>query len=213
MFSYIKESNVYWFLPSSADTEETQLKQQLAEFNLMGVLMGLAVYNGEILDIHFPPCVYKKLATLDSETFKMSKAQQSIDTELDLTIGVCRSLTLYDLRQVMPCLAASLQDLLDYEGDVRNDFMLTFVASYADQFDVVHTVELKPNGHEVELDNENRKEYVDLYIDFLLNKSIYRQFKAFYIGFHCVCASNAMIVILNTSFTSILTRLGFETIR
>jgi E3 ubiquitin-protein ligase HECTD2 len=94
----------------------------------------------------------------------------------------------------MPCLAASLQQLLDYEGDVREDFMLTFVASYADQFDVVRTVDLKPDGAHIELTNENRREYVDLYIDFLLNRSIYKQFKAFYTGFHSVCASNAMIV-------------------
>lgn len=37
-------------------------------------------------------------------------------------------------------------------------------------------------------------EYVQLYIDFLLNKSIYRQFAAFYHGFHSVCASNALMV-------------------
>ena len=37
-------------------------------------------------------------------------------------------------------------------------------------------------------------EYVDLYVDWMLNKSIYSQFKAFYHGFHTVCASNALIV-------------------
>ena len=37
-------------------------------------------------------------------------------------------------------------------------------------------------------------EYVDLYVDYILNKSIYRQFAAFYHGFHSVCASNALIV-------------------
>lgn len=37
-------------------------------------------------------------------------------------------------------------------------------------------------------------EYVQLYVDFLLNKSIYRQFAAFYHGFHSVCASDALMV-------------------
>jgi len=37
-------------------------------------------------------------------------------------------------------------------------------------------------------------EYVQMYVDFLLNGSIYRQFQAFYHGFHSVCASNALIV-------------------
>ena len=37
-------------------------------------------------------------------------------------------------------------------------------------------------------------EYVNLYLDYLLNKSIYQQFASFYHGFHSVCASNALIV-------------------
>lgn len=37
-------------------------------------------------------------------------------------------------------------------------------------------------------------EYVQLYVDFLLNKSIYRQFAAFFYGFHSVCASDALLV-------------------
>ena len=203
MFTYIKESNVFWFssLPSNSTTkaDESQLRNQLAEYHLVGVLMGLAVYNGEILDIHLPPCVYKKLAVLDHKTYQMLSQQKYNNKEaagmasLD-NIGVCESLNLYDLRQVMPCLASSLQDLLDYEGDVRGDFMISFLASYTDQFDVVHTVELKPNGSQIELTNENRNEYVELYVDFLLNRSVYRQFRSFYLGFHSVCASNAIIV-------------------
>ena len=46
MFSYIKESNVHWFTTSIAS------EGMLAEYTLIGVLMGLAVYNGEILGIN-----------------------------------------------------------------------------------------------------------------------------------------------------------------
>ena len=66
--------------------------------------MGLAVYNSEILDIRFPPCVYKKLASIDHK-----KSNH----------GVLPSLTLFDLKYVMPSLASSLQNLLDYEGDIK----------------------------------------------------------------------------------------------
>ena len=58
------------------------------------------------------------------------------------------------------------------------------------EFDLVKSVPLKENGQNIDLTNENRKEYVD----FLLNKSVYEQFKAFYFGFHSVCASNTVIV-------------------
>jgi E3 ubiquitin-protein ligase HECTD2 len=140
--------------------------------------MGLAVYNSEILDIRFPPCVYKKLASIDDK---------------DSYLGAVPSLTLFDLKYVMPNLASSLQNLLDYEGDVSEDFMLNFEISYT-EFDVVKTVPLKDGGENITLTNENRKEFVDLYVDFLLNKSIFEQFKAFYQGFYSVCESNAMIV-------------------
>jgi hypothetical protein len=49
--------------------------------------MGLAVYNGEILDIRFPPVVYKKLAAIDA----------SVEAN-----GVLSSLSLFDLKYVMP---------------------------------------------------------------------------------------------------------------
>ncbi|KAL5021403.1 hypothetical protein ScPMuIL_000558 [Solemya velum] len=53
MFNYDKKAGVHWF--SSAHCDSFQ------EFNLVGVLMGLAVYNSIILDIHFPLLCYKKL--------------------------------------------------------------------------------------------------------------------------------------------------------
>jgi E3 ubiquitin-protein ligase HECTD2 len=145
--------------------------------------MGLAVYNGEILDIRFPSVVYKKLLTVETPSLNS-----------DCTIGTSRHLTLYDLKQVMPDLASSLYNMLEFEGDVQDTFMLKFQVSYT-EYDTVKTVALKRNGENIDLTNENRKEYVDLYVDFLLNKLIYEQFKAFYLGFHSVCASNAMLVI------------------
>jgi E3 ubiquitin-protein ligase HECTD2 len=123
-------------------------------------------------------------------------------------VGVVPTLSLFDLKYIMPGLAASLENLLEYEGDVKEDFMMNFEVSYT-EFDVVKSVPLKENGKNIDLTNKNRKEYVNLYIDFLLNKSIYKQFKAFYEGFHNVCASNAMIVrfesnILGLKFIKVL---------
>lgn len=53
MFDYNEESKLYWF---KKDTFEIPLK-----FELIGIILGLAIYNGHILDIHFPLAVYKKL--------------------------------------------------------------------------------------------------------------------------------------------------------
>ena len=56
------------------------------------------------------------------------------------------------------------------------------------------TYNLKENGEHLLVSNTNREEYVKLYLDWVLNTAIYAQFRAFYLGFHSVTASNALIV-------------------
>ena len=75
-------------------------------------------------------------------------------------MGVVPTLSLFDLKYIMPGLAASLENLLEYEGDVKEDFMMNFEVSYT-EFDVVKSVPLKENGKNIDLTNENRKEYVN----------------------------------------------------
>jgi len=43
-----------------------------------------------------------------------------------LEVGVVTKPTIEDLAEIMPVVARSLQDLLDYEGDVEEDLMLNF---------------------------------------------------------------------------------------
>ncbi|VDI24269.1 Hypothetical predicted protein, partial [Mytilus galloprovincialis] len=90
--------------------------------------------------------------------------------------------------------ASGLKDLLIYDGDVEDDFGLTFQVSQS-EFGSVKTVELKPGGADISVTKANREEYVQLYVDWVLNRSIYPQFQAFYHGFHSVCASNALIML------------------
>lgn len=56
MFTTDKANRLQWFNPASED---------FGEFELLGKLLGLAVYNGVILDLHFPSLVYKKLIGKD----------------------------------------------------------------------------------------------------------------------------------------------------
>jgi ubiquitin-protein ligase E3 A len=53
MFVYNEESRSYWFNSASLESE--------SEFVLVGILMGLAIYNGDILELRFPFVVYRKL--------------------------------------------------------------------------------------------------------------------------------------------------------
>ncbi|XP_043927749.1 ubiquitin-protein ligase E3A [Protopterus annectens] len=80
----------------------------------------------------------------------------------------------------------SLKDLLEYEGSVEEDMMITYQISHTDVFGNLLMYDLKESGEKVPVTNENRKEFVDMYADYILNKSVEKQFKAFRRGFHMV---------------------------
>jgi hypothetical protein len=54
MFMADEETRSLWFNPSAAEDLDR-------EYTLIGMLLGLAIYNSIILDIRFPPVLYRKL--------------------------------------------------------------------------------------------------------------------------------------------------------
>lgn len=83
MFVYHNKSRSYWF--------STCQPGNLREYNLIGVLMGLAVYNSIILDLHFPTACYKKLLSPPVVPQDLQQAN----------VGICR-FTMKDFSEVMP---------------------------------------------------------------------------------------------------------------
>lgn len=164
MFTYDEDSNLCWFNPVSFENED--------QFFLVGVVLGLAIYNSTILDVHLPTACYKKL----------------LNQPVDVT----------DLGLFRPALKRGFDQLLAFEGNVENTFCRSFEVEL-DAFGERQCVPLVPNGENIMVSNENRKEFVQLYSDYVLNKSVYRQFGAFKNGFYHVCGGNALSVI-STSF-------------
>ncbi|KAJ1525999.1 hypothetical protein ONE63_009178 [Megalurothrips usitatus] len=153
MFTLNQETQTVWFNPTSFESD--------AQFSLIGVVLGLAIYNNVILDVHFPMVVYKKL---------MGKKG-----------------TFYDLEDWNNTLYKGLTELLEYEGDdIEDVFSQTFRVCHQDVFGSVLHHDLKEGGEQVPVNKQNRREFVDLYADFLLNKSVEKQFRAFRRGFHMV---------------------------
>ncbi|ORX50995.1 hypothetical protein DM01DRAFT_1337612 [Hesseltinella vesiculosa] len=157
MFTFDEDSNLCWFNPSSFENED--------QFYLVGLILGLAIYNSTILDIPLPLACYKKL----------------LDHPVDLD----------DLRVLQPSLYHGLQQLLSFSGDVASTFCRTFVIDI-DRFDEHHEIPLMPNGDQVAVTNLNRQRFVDLYVDYILNKSVKPQFDAFRRGFYQMCGGNAL---------------------
>jgi E3 ubiquitin-protein ligase HECTD2 len=86
MFVFYESSGIFWFNGASTDN--------IREYNLVGILMGLAVYNAIILDIRFPLVCYKKLLTpafLPEHMGNLSK----------IHIGIIKP-TLTDFRTIRP---------------------------------------------------------------------------------------------------------------
>lgn len=152
MFTYDERTRLFWFNPSSFENE--------GQYTLIGIVLGLAIYNNCILDVHFPMVVYRKL---------MGKKG-----------------TFRDLADANPVLHQSLKELLEYEGCVEEDMMITFQISQTDLFGNALMYDLRENGDKIPVTNDNRKEFVSQYADYILNKSVEKQFKAFRRGFHMV---------------------------
>ena len=53
MFTYDHATRLQWFHPSQLDMEQ--------EFRLVGIMIGLAIYNSQLLDLAFPRVLYRKL--------------------------------------------------------------------------------------------------------------------------------------------------------
>jgi E3 ubiquitin-protein ligase HERC4 len=96
---------------------------------------------------------------------------------------------------MQPSLGKSLQELLDYqEENFEEMFALNFQITRR-YFGEVQTVDLVPDGANKPVTKANRQDYVEAYVDYLLNKSVANQFTAFYHGFKIVCNSSVLPLI------------------
>ncbi|XP_078385990.1 putative E3 ubiquitin-protein ligase HERC4 [Cetorhinus maximus] len=136
-------------------------------FHLVGILCGLAVSNCFICNFNFPLALYKKLLNVQP--------------------------TLEDLKELSPTEGNSIQEILDYEyDDIEDMFYQDFTISKKSADGNRIILELIPDGSKISVQKHNRKQFVDAYVDYKLNTSVKKQFKAFSQGFR-----NASLPIVN----------------
>ncbi|KAK8129405.1 ubiquitin protein ligase E3 [Apiospora kogelbergensis] len=174
LFVFDEDSQYCYFNPNTFETSD--------QYFLVGVLLGLAIYNSTILDIALPPFAFRKL---------LAAAPQSAASGTAIHQRSIMTYTLDELAEYRPRLARGLRQLLEYEGDVQSTFCLDFVIDVDKYGDRVR-VPLCPGGDTKMVTNSNRREYVDLYVRYLLDTSVSRQFEPFKRGFFTVCAGNAL---------------------
>ncbi|KAI1095485.1 hypothetical protein F5B19DRAFT_346773 [Rostrohypoxylon terebratum] len=173
LFVYDEDSRFCYFNPNTFETSD--------QYFLVGVLLGLAIYNSTILDVAFPPFAFRKLLA-SAPPPAIGAPAHSRPT---------MNYTLDDLAEFRPVLAKGLRQLLDFEGDVQSTFCLDFVIE-VEKYGTRVRAPLCPGGETKMVTNANRREYVDLYVRYLLDTSVSRQFEPFKRGFFTVCAGNAL---------------------
>src|ERR1700733_5750014 len=109
MFTYDEDSHFCYFNPYSFETTD--------QFFLVGVVMGLAIYNSTILDVALPPFAFRKLLA------SAPSPPGSIVTQHRSPMRY----TLDDLAEYRARLANGLRQLLAFDGDVEETFCLDFV--------------------------------------------------------------------------------------
>lgn len=173
LFVYDEDSQYCYFNPNTFETSD--------QFFLVGAVLGLAIYNSTILDVALPPFAFRKLlASAPNYTGPATSASRPKS-----------GYTLEDLSEFRPTLAKGLSQLLEFDGDVKETFCRDFVA-IGDRYGQLVEVPLCPNGENRAVTNSNRREFVDLYIRYLLDTSVTRQYEPFKRGFFTVCGGNAL---------------------
>lgn len=171
MFQFIEETNSHWFRKDFLESEHS--------WTLIGIMFGLAAFNSILLNVQFAPVVYRKLAV----AFRNNLLRMRLTKEVQMEQLEYKA-DLEDVCETFPQIGNSLRQLRNYAGDdVEETFDLCFEVSYAGLFNDTVTVELKENGANIAVTNENREEFIDLYVEYLINGSISTAFVNFADGF------------------------------
>lgn len=129
--------------------------EHLGYFKFIGRVVGLAIFHRRFLDAFFIGAFYKMILR--------------------------KRVALADMEGVDADYHRTLSWML--ENDIENVIFENF--SVEDEvFGEKQTIDLKPGGRDIPVDNDNKKEYVELVTEWRIQKRVEEQFNAFIQGFH-----------------------------
>nr|POE85603.1 putative e3 ubiquitin-protein ligase hula [Quercus suber] len=129
--------------------------EHLGYFKFIGRVVGLAIFHRRFLDAFFIGAFYKMILKKKVSLPDM----EGVDSEFHRTLSWAM------------------------ENDVTDVIYSTFSVE-DERFGEKVTVDLKPGGRDIEVTNENKREYVELITEWRIQKRVEEQFNAFVAGFH-----------------------------
>jgi E3 ubiquitin-protein ligase HUWE1 len=154
--------NYALFKPSAVDKVTYQPNrsswinsEHLSYFKFVGRIIGKAIYDGRLLDCYFTRSFYKCMV------------EMPVDWK--------------DIEALDPEFHKSLEWML--QNDITDVIDLTF-STEVDEFGRTKIIDLKPNGRNIAVTEENKFEYVKLITEQKLITAIKQQIDAFLAGFH-----------------------------
>ena len=139
--------------------------EHLLFFKFIGRIIGKAIYDNKLLDCHFSRAVYKRI------------------------LG--KSVSVKDMETLDLDYYKSLVWML--ENDITDIITETFSID-ADDYGEQKVIDLKPNGRNIPVTEENKAEYVKLVVEYRLVESIKDQLNAFLEGFHDIISKDAVAI-------------------
>lgn len=129
--------------------------EHLNYFKFIGRVVGLAIFHRRFLDSFFIGAFYKMMLRKKVQIQDMEGVDEEYHKNLTWT------------------LENDITDVLDQTFSIDDE-----------QFGETKTVDLKPGGSEIQVTNENKKEYVELVTEWKIQKRVEEQFNAFITGFN-----------------------------
>lgn len=129
--------------------------EHLGYFKFIGRVVGLAIFHRRFLDAFFIGAFYKMILKKKVALSDM----EGVDAEFHRTLSWAM------------------------ENDITDVIYSTFSVE-DERFGEKVTVDLKPGGQDIEVTNENKREYVELITEWRIQKRVEEQFSAFVAGFH-----------------------------
>eukprot|EP00045_Choanoeca_perplexa_P011335 m.119585 g.119585 ORF g.119585 m.119585 type:complete len:725 (-) comp15598_c0_seq3:912-3086(-) len=148
-----------WLYFNSSDTCASN-----RHFEMAGMVLGLAAFNGVLLNLKLPEAFYKVLLGLP--------------------------VSLKDYADYAPTQAKSLQTILTYEGDLEDLCQMFSVTEQSTNG--MYEVELVPQGCSMAVTNESKHEFVRYYVNYKLKARCQKQLAAFRQGFLTVAGGRVL---------------------